>query len=405
MTLPEVKQTDGAFTFLPIEDVFYGVDSINNLDEVLAKYNIQRALLITGGTLFNKTTLVDSVLNAANGRVTAVFHETKPHVPRGVVLKCIEIARKENVDAVISFGGGSPNDTAKAVIMGLAENFNGTTDFDRVMIKFQYPDKTEIPSISGDNALPLIAIPTTLSAGEYTHFIGVTDEDRKVKDLYIDKCLTAKAIFLDPNLTLETPEWLWLSTGMRSVDHAVEAICSTTAHPYTDALACHSLQMLDKYLRKSKSDPKDLHTRLQCQLASWMSVSGLANVTLGLSHGTGHQLGARCGVPHGITSCVMMHNTMRFNKEFAKERLAWICEILGLLDSEMSLDTAADRAADGIQKLTEDLGLPSRLQDVGVEKSDFPALADDALQDLIVATNPRPVTSPEVVMELLEQAF
>ena len=162
MTIPEVKQTDGAFTFLPIEDVFYGVDSINNLDEVLTKYNIQRALLITGGTLFNKTTLVDSVLNAANGRVTAVFHETKPHVPRGVVLKCIEIARKENVDAVISFGGGSPNDTAKAVIMGLAENFNGTTDFDRVMIKFQYPDKTEIPSISGDNALPLIAIPRRL---------------------------------------------------------------------------------------------------------------------------------------------------------------------------------------------------------------------------------------------------
>ena len=111
MTIPEVKQTDGAFTFLPIEDVFYGVDSINNLDEVLAKYNIQRALLITGGTLFNKTALVDSVLNAANGRVTAVFHETKPHVPRGVVLKCIEIARKENVDAVISFGGGSPNDS------------------------------------------------------------------------------------------------------------------------------------------------------------------------------------------------------------------------------------------------------------------------------------------------------
>ena len=101
----------------------------------------------------------------------------------------------------------------------------------------------------------------------------------------------------------------------------------------------------------------------------------------------------------------MMHNTMRFNKEFAKERLAWICEILGMLDSEMSVDTAADRAADGIQKLTEDLWLPSRLQEFGVVKSDFPALADDALQDLIVATNPRPVTSPEVVMELLEQAF
>lgn len=405
MTIPQKKKIEGAFTLLPIEDVFYGEGCVNKLEEVLSRYDIQQALLITGKTLFNETKLVEQVINSSGGRIKSVFHETQQHVPRESVLHCVKMARQEGIDAVISFGGGSPNDTAKAVVMGLAENINDTIDFDRLMIKFEYPDKIEIPTIDGSNVVPLIAIPTTLSAGEYTHFIGITDEVRKVKDLYIDKCLTAKVVFLDPELTLETPEWLWLSSGMRSVDHAVEAICSTTAHPFTDALACHSLQMLHASLKECKKNPDDLTARLQCQLASWMSVSGLANVTLGLSHGTGHQLGARCDVPHGITSCVMMHNTMRFNKEFAKERLAWIAEILGLCDSKTDADIAADLAADSIQQLTEDLGLPFRLRDVGVEKSDFRALADDAIQDLIVATNPRPVTSPEVVIELLESAY
>ena len=405
MKIPEAKSLDGVFTLLPMDDVFYGEGCVAQLEGMLERIGVEKALLITGNTLRNKTDLVQRVISASGGRIAEVFFETQQHVPRGSVVKCLSIARGVGVDAIISFGGGSPNDTAKAVVMGLAENVASESDFDRLMIKFEYPDKVEIPSLDGSKALPLIAIPTTLSAGEYTHFIGVTDEVRKVKDLYIDKCLTATAVFLDPNLTLETPEWLWLSSGMRSVDHCVEAICSTTAHPYTDALACHALQMLNRYLRECKSDPSNTMARLQCQLASWLSVNGLANVTLGLSHGTGHQLGARCNVPHGITSCVMMHNTMRFNKDFALDRLSWIAQILEVKNSSMSDDQAADAAADAVQRLTEDLDLPHRLRDVGVEKSDFRALAEDALQDLIVATNPRPVTSPEAVMELFEQAY
>ena len=405
MKIPEAKSLDGVFTLLPMDDVFYGEKCVAQLEEVLKRMGAEKALLITGNTLRNKTDLVERVISASGGRIAEVFFETQQHVPRGSVVKCLSIARAVGVDAIISFGGGSPNDTAKAVVMGLAEDVVSETDFDRLMIKFEYPDKVEIPSLDGSKALPLIAIPTTLSAGEYTHFIGVTDEVRKVKDLYIDKCLTAKAVFLDPTLTLETPEWLWLSSGMRSVDHCVEAICSTTAHPYTDALACHALQMLNRYLRECKSDPSNTIARLQCQLASWLSVNGLANVTLGLSHGTGHQLGARCNVPHGITSCVMMHNTMRFNKDFALDRLSWIAQILEVKHSSMSDEEAADAAAAAVQRLTEDLGLPHQLRDVRVEKSDFKALAEDALQDLIVATNPRPVTSPEVVIVLFEQAY
>ena len=399
------RDINGAFTFLPMDDIVIGEGCVGQLGDTLEKYGVKRALLVTGNTLYNKTNLVDRIRVATGGRIAEVFHETEQHVPRQSVIECAKVARAANVDAVISFGGGSPNDTAKAIVLSLAENIESPDVFDEFRIKFEYPDKIEVPTMKMDKAVPLFAIPTTLSAGEFTHIVGITDETRKVKDLYVDKHLAAKVVFLDPNMTMETPEWLWLSSGMRSVDHAVEALYSTTAHPFTDALSAHALVMLHKFLLECKADPNDKVARLQCQIAAWMSVSGLANVSLGLSHGTGHQLGARCGVPHGITSCVMLHHTMRFNKEYTKGRLVWIAQILGTYEAGMSDDEAADVAADTIQKLTRDLGLPDRLRDANVSPNEFQALAEDALQDMIVATNPRPVSSPDDVIELLKMAY
>ncbi len=402
----EVPKTDlvGAFTFLPIEDVYYGAGAIDSLADILAQHGIERALLITGNTLATKTNLVDRVVDASAGRIAAVFHETTQHVHRGSVVEAIEIARKNKVDGIISFGGGTPNDTGKAVLLGLAEDVEVTDDFDRFRVRFEYPATVEIPPVTGD-ALPMIAISTTLSGGEFTHFAGVTDSDRQVKDLYIDKKLAARAVYLDPELTLETPDWLWLSTGMRSVDHCIEALSSINAHPFTDALASRSLNMLNRYLRECKADPGDLASRTQAHIAAWMSVCGLANVNLGLSHGIGHQLGARNDVPHGVTSCVMMAPTMEFNAKHVGTRQSWIAEIMGCDVRNLDPSAASAAGRDAVRALVTDLDLPHRLRDVGVSEDDFPALAKDALEDLIVATNPRPVDSVEDVIEVLASAW
>ncbi len=394
----------GAFTFLPIEDVYYGPGVIAGLADRLAASGIQAALLITGKTLANKTDLVEQVMAAAGGRVAHVFCDTVQHVHRGSVMNAIERARSAGVDGIISFGGGTPNDTGKAVILGLAENVQSEDDFDRHRVRFEYPDTVEVPPVKGD-ALPMIAISTTLSAGEFTHFAGITDSARKVKDLYIDKKLAASAVYLDPELTLETPDWLWLSTGIRAVDHCIEALCSTTAHPFTDALASRSLTMLDRYLRTCRFDGGDLVARTQAHIAAWMSVCGLANVNLGLSHGIGHQLGARNDVPHGVTSCVMMHPTMTFNKDNVGTRQAWIAELMGEDITELSAEAAGQVGRDAVLNLIKDLDLPHRLRDVGMTPDDFPAIARDALEDLVVATNPRPVTSVEEIIDLLHTAY
>ncbi len=394
----------GTFTFLPIEDVHYGSGAIEVLGDVLERLGVERALLVTGRTLATETDLVDQVRAAAAGRIGGVFDDTTQHVHRASVIRALDAARGIHADGIVSFGGGTPNDTGKAVVLGLAENVETAADFDRYRVRFEYPSTLEIPAIAGD-PLPMVAISTTLSAGEFTHFAGITDSDRKVKDLYVDKKMAARAVILDAALTVQTPQWLWLSSGMRAVDHCIEALCSTNAHPMTDAMGSLALSMLSRTLRACKAAPDDLDARTQAHIAAWMSVSGLANVTLGLSHGIGHQLGARHDVPHGVTSCVMMVPTMEFNREHTGERQAWIAELMDCDVHGLDVADAAAAGRDAVQRLVADLELPHRLRDVGVSQEDFPALAKDAMEDMIVASNPRPVTSVEDVIELLHRAW
>jgi maleylacetate reductase len=394
----------GNFVLLPIENVHYGAGCVSALGATLAAYGIQRALLITGNTLATRTDFVDKVRAAAAGRIAGVFHDTVQHVHRASVLRAAQAARDIGADGIVSFGGGTPNDTAKAVVLALADDVTSHAHFDRQRVKFSYPTSVEVPPVRG-TALPMVAISTTLSGGEFTHFAGITDEQRKVKDLYIDAKLAAKAVFLDAELTLATPPWLWLSTGMRAVDHCIEALCSSNAHPFTDGLAAHALRLLNRQLRACKAAPDDLGIRTEAQLAAWMSVCGLANVTVGLSHGIGHQLGARNNVPHGHTSCVMMPTVMAYNKDHVGDRQAWIADIMDKDVRNASPLQAAAAGRDAVAQLVHDLGLPSRLRDVGVGREDFAAIAHDAMQDLVVATNPRPVTSVEDVIELLEAAY
>ena len=201
-------------------------------------------------------------------------------------------------------------------------------------------------------------------------------------------------------VTDDSPSGLW------SIDHCIEAMCSNTHQPFTDALAYRALNMLTRYLRDCKADPNDLAARGQCMVAAWMSVCGLASVTLGLSHGIGHQLGARCDVPHGETSAVMMQHVMEFNRSVNATQQAWVAESMGVDIAGMSDEEAAVAAKNEVVKLVrDDLGLPWRLRDVGVTEDDYDGIAKDALEDLIVASNPRRVESREQVIELLRKAW
>jgi alcohol dehydrogenase class IV len=205
-----------------------------------------------------------------------------------------------------------------------------------------------------------------------------------------------RAVILDPAITLHTPEWLFLSTGIRAVDHCVEALCSRETHAYADAQAAKGLSLLATSLPRVKADPTDLDARLDCQLGAWLSMGALAaGVPMGASHGIGYVLGAAFGVPHGHTSCVMLPWVMRWNKPANAERQALVAAAMGHPDKD---------AGDCLDALIRVLGQPRSLREVGVSPDDFDLIATQAMHTPWVPRNPRKIDGPAQLREILELA-
>ena len=245
-------------------------------------------------------------------------------------------------------------------------------------------------------SIPQITIPTTLSGGEFSAISGVTDESSKTKELFRHPGIMPKVVILDPAPTIHTPEWLFLSTGIRAVDHCVEGICSMHSHPYGDAQAIQGLSLLSSGLVSVKNKPSDLEARLKCQLGTWMSMAPLASgVPMGASHGIGYVLGAAFDIPHGHTSCIMLPAVMRWNEKANYSRQVRVSQAMG------SPDTSAGEL---LEKLIQDLGMPTRLSDVDINAKDFASIAEKAMGTPWVPHNPRKINGPSDVHELLKLA-
>ncbi|MEK4532975.1 iron-containing alcohol dehydrogenase [Solibacillus sp. FSL K6-1554] len=397
---------EGNFLMLPMSNYVYGEDSINQLPALLDMHNMNKVFIVTGNSVAEKTPIINQIKELiGEDRIAYVYQGMKAHVPKSLVLDMAVKMRETDADSILSVGGGSPVDSAKCLAMVLAENITTKEQLDEYPIKFNYQTGELTFKPLSNNPVPHIAITTTLSAGEFTHIGGMTDEITRVKVGAIDPKLTPTAVIHDPKLSLYTPEWLWLSTGLRAVDHAIESICSDGHMPYTDALGKEALRLLFEYLPKCKENPEDMQARSYLQMAAWLSISGLANVNLGLSHGIGHQLGGRCNVPHGVTSCVMLPTVMDYNLEVTMDRQAMIARAIGVASETESDKEAAKKASGAVRDLIVSLDLPSRLRDTTVTKEDFAHISKDALEDFIVATNPRKINGREDVIDLLEKAW
>lgn len=391
----------GRFNLLPMDGVIFGPGTVDQLGAECDRLGMTKILLVISPSLAKTTDIEQRLERALGDRIVQTYSGSQPHVPDTVVLEAAAEARELGVNGLLAVGGGSPIDLSKAINLCLAQNVRTREELLDYAVKFTYPDQIVVPAVTG-KALPQIFVSTTLSAGEFTNITGITDTVDLVKNLYIDNALTAKLVIHDAELVQNTPRDLWASTGMRAVDHCVEALCSTSKQPMTDALCSDGLRRLAKYLPISAADPSDLHAASQCQIGAWQSIFGLTNVTLGLSHGVGHQLGARNGVPHGVTSCVMLPTVLAYNYEHTRDEQAHVAQIFA---EALGVPVPENGAAGIVRQFIESLGLPTTLSQVGVTRDDFPFLARDAMQDMIVATNPRPLQGEPDVMKILEQAY
>jgi maleylacetate reductase len=378
---------EGRVVFGAMDEVVFGRPAAAAIVAQMDRLGARRALLMVSGTLNRETPEIDKIREALGSRCAATFDAMPPHTPREAVIAATKLARAADADLIVTVGGGSITDGAKAVQLCLANDIDTVEGVDSLRsIKGVAPDMTA-PTVRQ------ISVPTTIAGGEFSALAGVTNLRTKVKEMLRHERVMPRAVILDPAVTVHTPLWLWLSTGIRAVDHCVEGLCSREAHPYADAQASKGLSMLAQALPRVKADPRDLDARMDCQIGTWLSMAPLASgVPMGASHGIGYVLGAAFDVPHGYTSCVMLPSVMRWNKSANAARQALVSAAMGQPGRD---------AADVLDGFIRGLGMPRSLQDVRIGPEHFDRIAVQAMATPWIPRNPRQIDGPAQVREIL----
>ena len=330
------------YRFPAIDRVVHGAGAAAEVPAIVEELGAHRVLIITGRTLAEQTDQIVALERALRGAHVGTFARMRAHAPRADVDDAIEVVQATDADLLIGYGGSSVTDATKIVAVR-----------------------------SGEDAIRQIHIPTTLSSGEWTPASGMTGDIAGVKTYVVDPRMAPHTIVLDPEVTLNTPMELWLSTGMKAIDHACEAMWGPRAHPMTNTLATEAIRTLRATLARTRATPEDLDAREASQIAGWMSMAGVVNVRVHLSHTLGHQIGARWDVPHGLTSGITLPVVMR---HLTAENPTGVERVAAAFDAPTAV-----AGADAITALVESLRLPTRLRDVGADRADFPVVADATL--------------------------
>lgn len=385
----------GRVVFSQMEDVQFGVDAATAVAATARRFGANRVFLMASGTLNRDTDVVHRIREALGNTCAGLFDRMRPHTPRPDVIAASEQARAAGADLLVTIGGGSITDAGKAVQLCLANDVRTPESMDRLR-SVMGADGAIGPPPCAPPTVRQVSVPTTLSAGEFSAVAGVTDLRIRVKELFRHPRIIPVTVILDPVITAHTPEWLFISTGIRAVDHCVEGICSREAHPFADAQALHALSLLTSGLARVKAAPSDREARLNCQIGAWLSMAPIATgVPMGASHGIGYVLGAAFDVPHGHTSCIMLPSVMRWNRPANADRQKLVSAAMG--------EPLRD-AADLLDAFIRDLGMPRSLGAVGIGAEHFANIAEQAMATAWIPRNPRPIDGPAQLREILELA-
>ncbi len=352
----------------------------SDLASTLQRLGAERVALMTTPSV-ERSSLLPAVTAALGEHHSVTYAGSMAHTPREAVIGGVEAARSVDADAVVSLGGSSVVDMTKGVAMVLAEG----DDFDALTI--ESGNRLRAPMMAH------VAIPTTLSAAEFTSAAGITNSATGVKELFASAAMAPRWVILDPEMTTATPDRLWVGTGMKLVADCLEGLLSARATAYSRALLQAALRILLDDLGAPRTD---LAARGRCLEAAHMTLSNLHNVGIGAVAALRHQLGGGCGVPHGEASTIVLPHVMRWNGEVAQPNLDRVAADLGLGSADQLIDYLADRIGE--------LGLPTRLRDVGVAEEQLDAIAEHAGAEPSARANVRPADA-EGLRSILAAAY
>ena len=376
---------ENTYTYSPLDRVIWDTQATDAILNEVERLNVNKVYIVASSTLSKKTDEISKIKNILGNKFVGLFDSCIQHSPLENVIDCVKSVQEKNPDIIITVGGGTPIDTVKVVQLCHSLEINTVADLKKISNKHQ----------NKASKIRQIAVPTTLSGGEYSIIGGAMDTKTQLKERYTGNDICPQVVILDPSLTLHTPDWLWLSTAIRSVDHAVEGLCSSSTNPLMPPMALNSLQLFARSLRETFKDREDIFPRSLSQKAVWMIAKNLGNTSMGASHGIGYLLGSIGSVPHGHTSCVMLPAVLKWNESFNKEKQKWISNALGR--PKLS-------AAEAVGELVSDLGLPTTLGEVGIKDDQWDKIADYGLKHPTVLSNPRPITKKDDIIEILKLA-
>lgn len=394
---PNAMHPTGTHLFPTMERVIFGKPMADAVSGEAARLGKKRVFLIVSRTLNTQTDAIAKLRDALGERFAGLFDGIPQHTSREVVATAARAALNAQADLLVAVGGGSVVDAAKMISLCMEHRLTdprleGLEAFETRPGPDGRPTRTEFrgPSVR------MIAVPSTLSGGEYNAACLVTDTQRKLKQSFFHPLMMPLAIVLDPQLALHAPETLWIGSGTRAMDHAIEALCSRAGNPLVDAAVLEGIRRMAEALPRSRANPNDVEARREGQVASWLCSYGLqSRVPMGASHAIGHVLGGTCDVPHYLCTPVMMPGILRFNEPATEEAQRLLAAALG---------QPGQPASEAFRAFARSLGLPTSLAEVGVGREQFDLISRNTMTEFFIFSNPRKVRTPQEVLEILELA-
>lgn len=365
-------------------DIYYGKGSLEQLKSLKG----ERAVLVLGGGSMKKFGFVDKAVSYLNeaGIEVKLIEGVEPDPSVETVFKGAEVMREFNPDWIISMGGGSPIDAAKA--MWIFYEYPDFT-FEEAVVPFGLPELRQ--------KAKFLAIPSTSgTATEVTAFSVITDYKTEIKYPLADFNITPDIAIVDSELAETMPPTLTAHTGMDALTHAIEAYVATLHSPFTDPLAIQAIEMINEYLIKSYEGDND--AREQMHYSQCLAGMAFSNALLGITHSMAHKTGAVFHIPHGCANAIYLPYVIDFNKKAAGDRYAKIAKSLGL--SGQTNDELVDSLTSLIQELNKKMSIPLTLKEYGIDEEVFKAkvdlIAERAVGDACTGSNPRQINKDEM---------
>lgn len=374
------------------ETAWFGRGATEALSDEVKRRGYRHALIVTDTTLV-ACGVVGRVTDkmASAGLTWSLYTGVVPNPTIAVVKEGLHAFVQSGADYLIAIGGGSPQDTCKAI--GIISN---------------NPEFADVRSLEGLSptrkpSVPIMAIPTTAgTAAEVTINYVITDEEKRRKFVCVDPHDIPQVAFIDADMMDGMPPALKAATGVDALTHAIEGYITRAAWALTDALHIKAIEIIAGALRGSVSGEQGAGEEMA--LGQYIAGMGFSNVGLGLVHGMAHPLGAFYNTPHGVANAILLPHVMRYNAGYTGEKFRDIARAMGVKTDGLSLDAARDAAVQAVFALNRDVGIPKHLRDVGVRQEDIAALAQAALEDVCTGGNPREASLDDI-RELYQAAW